>query len=49
MPDATKREGMRKALKWMLTSAQQSAAPLGFAQLPESLVARELAAIAEIR
>jgi phosphate transport system substrate-binding protein len=49
MPDATKREGMRKALKWMLTTAQRSAAPLEFAQLPKSLVARELAAIAEIR
>jgi phosphate transport system substrate-binding protein len=49
IPDATKREAIRKALRWILTKAQPSAAPLGFAELPPSLAARELTAIGQIR
>jgi phosphate transport system substrate-binding protein len=49
IPDASKREGMKKLLRWILTKGQASARPLGFAELPKPLVARELAAVSQIR
>lgn len=49
IPDATKRDAIKKVLKWILTKAQASAAPLGFAELPKSLTARELVVIEQIR
>jgi phosphate transport system substrate-binding protein len=49
IPDAAKRNAIKKMLKWVLTTGQASAAPLGFAALPASLTARELAAIGQIK
>jgi phosphate transport system substrate-binding protein len=48
IPDGAKRIAMVDFLKWMLGPGQRQAAALGYLALPNGLVAREAAALAEI-
>ncbi len=47
--DVAKRNVIKDFLRWMLVDGQRLAAPLGYAPLPESVIARELKAIAKIQ
>src|SRR5262249_54011524 len=46
--NATKRNSLLDFLKWMLSDGQAMAAPLSYAKLPASVIARETQAIARV-
>lgn len=48
IPDAGKKKAIVEFLHWMLTTGQSYAAPLSYAPLPKSVVAKEEAQIAKI-
>jgi len=49
VPDAQKRGVITAFLKWMLTSGQKMAEPLGYAPLPKVVVDKELKAIGQVQ
>jgi phosphate transport system substrate-binding protein len=49
MQDAAKRQILIGFLHWMLTDGQKNAEPLSYAQLPKSVVSKEMKAISEIK
>jgi phosphate transport system substrate-binding protein len=48
IPDAGKKKAIVEFLHWMLTTGQNDAAPLSYAPLPKSVIAKEEAQIAKI-
>lgn len=49
IPDATKRDAIKGFLRWMMTDGQKYTESLSYAQLPKTVVAKEMKAIALVQ